>query len=165
MLLGGIRLWEVLIYTRPHSPGVFWPHQAAPHHIHFVLAHTPWSSQSAHDSHPSQSSSTLRTRAHTRSTEKWKNSHHDALIRNSGICTSTHQNETLILVVLCSHFKLEPWLVWLSGLNTGLRTKGSPVWFPVRAHAWVVSQVPSMRHVRGNHTLMFPSLLPPFPSF
>ena len=31
-----------------------------------------------------------------------------------------------------------PWLVWLSGLSAGLRTKRSPVRFPVRAHAWVV---------------------------
>ena len=37
----------------------------------------------------------------------------------------------------------QPWLVWLSGLSAGLRTKGSPVWFPVRAHAWVAGQVPS----------------------
>ena len=27
-----------------------------------------------------------------------------------------------------------PWLVWLSGLSTGLQTKGSPFRFPVRAH-------------------------------
>ena len=40
-----------------------------------------------------------------------------------------------------------------------------PVRFPVRAHAWVARQVPSGRHARGNHTLMFLSLsLPPFPS-
>ena len=31
-----------------------------------------------------------------------------------------------------------PWLVWLSGLSTGLRTKGSLVQFPDGAHAWVV---------------------------
>ena len=30
-----------------------------------------------------------------------------------------------------------PWLVWLSGLSAGLRTKGPLVWFPVRAGAWV----------------------------
>ena len=30
-----------------------------------------------------------------------------------------------------------PWLVWLSGLSTGLQTKGSLVWFPAGAHAWV----------------------------
>ena len=34
------------------------------------------------------------------------------------------------------------WLVWLSGLNAGLRTKGLLVPFPVRAHAWVACQVP-----------------------
>ena len=45
--------------------------------------------------------------------------------------------------------------MWLSGLSAGLRTKGSPVWFPVRAHAWVVGQVPSREQARGNHTLMF----------
>ena len=39
---------------------------------------------------------------------------------------------------------LMPWLVWLSGLSTGLRTKGSPVRFLVGAYAWVVGQVPSM---------------------
>ena len=33
--------------------------------------------------------------------------------------------------------------MWLSGLSAGLRIKGSLVWFPVRAHAWVVGQVPS----------------------
>ena len=51
-----------------------------------------------------------------------------------------------------------PWLVWLSGLSTGLWTKGSPVQFPVRAHAWVVGQIPSWECVKGNHTLMFLSL-------
>ena len=35
-----------------------------------------------------------------------------------------------------------PWLVWLSGLSTGLQIKGSLVQFPVRAHASVVGQVP-----------------------
>ena len=51
-----------------------------------------------------------------------------------------------------------PWLVWLSGLGAGLRTKVSLVRFPVRAHAWVAGQVPSRGCVRGNHMLMFPSL-------
>ena len=36
----------------------------------------------------------------------------------------------------------EPWLEWLSGLSTGQQTKGSPVWFPVRAHAWVAGPGP-----------------------
>ena len=54
-------------------------------------------------------------------------------------------------------------LVWLSGLSAGLHTRGWLVRFPVRAHAWVVGQVPSRGHARGN-TLMFLSLffsLPP----
>ena len=44
----------------------------------------------------------------------------------------------------------QPWLVWLSGPHAGLRTKGSLVQFPVRAHAWVAGQVPSWGCVRGN---------------
>ena len=38
---------------------------------------------------------------------------------------------------------LQPWLVWLSGMSTSLWTKRSPIQFPVRAHSWVVGQVPS----------------------
>ena len=53
---------------------------------------------------------------------------------------------------------MEPWLVWLSGLSTGLRRKRSPVRFPVRTHAWVAGQVPSKGCARGNHALMFLSL-------
>ena len=34
--------------------------------------------------------------------------------------------------------KNSPWLVWLSGLSASLKTEGSPVQFPVGAHAWVV---------------------------
>ena len=44
------------------------------------------------------------------------------------------------------------------GLSASLQTKGSPVLFPVRAHAWVVGQVPSRGCGKGNHTLMFLSL-------
>ena len=33
--------------------------------------------------------------------------------------------------------------------------QGLPVQFPVRAHAWVASQILSRGHTRGNHTLMF----------
>ena len=54
------------------------------------------------------------------------------------------------------------WLVWLSGLSTGLWTKRSLVRFPVRAHAWVAGQVLSRGCSRGKHTLMF--LSPLFPS-
>ena len=50
-------------------------------------------------------------------------------------------------------------------IERGLWTKGSLVRFLVRSHTWIVGQVPSEVHVRGNHTLMFLSLfLPPFPS-
>ena len=35
-----------------------------------------------------------------------------------------------------------PWLVWLSGLSASLQTKGSPVRFPIKAHAWVSGQFP-----------------------
>ena len=57
----------------------------------------------------------------------------------------------------------QPWLVWLCGLRTGLQTRGSQVQFPVRAHAWVAGHVPSRGHIRGNHTLMSPSLSPSLP--
>ena len=53
---------------------------------------------------------------------------------------------------------ISPWLVWLSELSAGLQTKGSPIQFPVRAHAWVEGQVPSRGCLRGNHTVMFLSL-------
>ena len=56
-----------------------------------------------------------------------------------------------------------PWLVWLNGLSTSLRAKGSPVRFSLKAHAWVVGQVPSRGSTRGNHTLMFLSLSPSLP--
>ena len=49
----------------------------------------------------------------------------------------------------------EPWLVWLSGLSTGLGTKGLRVQFPVRAYVWVAGQLPSRVHMRGNHTFIF----------
>ena len=55
-------------------------------------------------------------------------------------------------------------LVWLSGLSASLQTTGSPVPFPVRAHAWVVGQVPSRGCERGNCTLMFLSLSFSLPS-
>ena len=54
--------------------------------------------------------------------------------------------------------KDEPWLEWLSGLSAGLQTTGSPIRFPVRAHAWVAGQAPSRGRTRGIHTLMFLSL-------
>ena len=49
-------------------------------------------------------------------------------------------------------------MMWLSGLNTYPQAEGLSVRFPVRAHAWVVGQVPSAGSAKGNHTLMFLSL-------
>ena len=37
----------------------------------------------------------------------------------------------------------QPWLMWLRGLSAGLRTEGSPVQFPLRAHAGVWSGSPA----------------------
>ena len=59
--------------------------------------------------------------------------------------------------------KKDPWLVRLSGLSTGLQTKGLLVRYPVKAHAWVVGQVPSWGHMRVNHTSIFLSLSPSLP--
>ena len=56
-----------------------------------------------------------------------------------------------------------PWLVWLSGLSASLRTRGSLVQFPLKAHAWVSGQVPKGRCMRGSHTLIFLSLSPSLP--
>ena len=38
-----------------------------------------------------------------------------------------------------------PQLVCLSGLSASLQTKRLLVHFPVRAHAWIVGQVPCLR--------------------
>ena len=64
------------------------------------------------------------------------------------ICTTAYSGKILL------------WLVSLNGLSASLQTKGLPVRFPVRAHAWVTGQVPSGGHTRGNHALIFfsPSL-------
>ena len=43
-------------------------------------------------------------------------------------------------------------------------TKGSLIQFPVRTHAWVVGQVPSWGHVKGNHILMLLSFSFSLPS-
>ena len=60
--------------------------------------------------------------------------------------------------VLLSRKQILPWLVWLSGLSTGLLTKRSLVWFPLRVQAWVSGQVPKRGCLRGNYRLMFLSL-------
>ena len=64
---------------------------------------------------------------------------------------------------------VEPWLVWLSGMSISPQTERSLVRFLVRAHVWIVGQVPSWGHAGGNQ-LMFlshiivslPLFLPPF---
>ena len=52
---------------------------------------------------------------------------------------------------------LKPWLVWLSGLSTGLQSKRSLVLFPIRAHAWVAGKVCSWvftwGHVRSSQSM------------
>ena len=60
-----------------------------------------------------------------------------------------HQSATrlsphlLVLAPALLKIGTQPWLVWLSGLGGGsCEPKGCP--FPVRAHAWVVGQVPSL---------------------
>ena len=59
--------------------------------------------------------------------------------------------------ITLKNFPSLPWLVWLSGLSTGLHTKRVPVRFPYRAHslsvrapAWIAGQVPSWGRARGN---------------
>ena len=56
--------------------------------------------------------------------------------------------------------------MWLSGLSADLQTKGSPVWFPVRAHAWVSDQDPSrgLNKKQPHIDVSLPLFLPPFPS-
>ena len=46
-----------------------------------------------------------------------------------------------------SGITVAPWQVWLSGLSVSLRTD------PVRAHAWVASQVPSRGRTRDNRSM------------
>ena len=45
---------------------------------------------------------------------------------------------------------VQPWLVWLNGLNAALKTKRLLVQFPVKAHACVAGQVSCWGHVRGH---------------
>ena len=69
----------------------------------------------------------------------------------------------------CSHFSpfLRSHFLALAGvaqwIEHRLQTKGLPVRFPVKAHAWVEGQVHSGSHMRGNHTLIFLPLYPPLP--
>ena len=61
--------------------------------------------------------------------------------------------------------RIWPWLVWLNGLSASLWTKGSLVWFPVRAHAWVAGQTPlGGAWEATTHWCFSPSLSPSLPS-
>ena len=55
-----------------------------------------------------------------------------------------------------SKMELWPWLGWLSGWGTSLQSERSPVQFPVREHAWIMSQVPGWRLARGNRSMFLP---------
>ena len=73
------------------------------------------------------------------------------------------------LLYILKNISYLPWLVWLSGLSTGLRIQRSLVQFPVRAHAWVAGQVPGWEHLRGSLWMFLlyvyvslPLFLPPF---
>ena len=65
-------------------------------------------------------------------------------------------------------FNFKHFLTALAGvaqwMECGLRTKGLPARFLVRAPAWVAGWDPAGGHVRGNHTLMFLSLSFSLPS-
>ena len=61
---------------------------------------------------------------------------------NQHMETTIRYHFTSIRIAIVKN-KGRPWLVWLSGLSTSLRNKGSSVWFPTRAHAWVAGQVPN----------------------
>ena len=76
----------------------------------------------------------------------------------AGAMLSTSLFLLLFTYTFLKSLNILPWLVWLSGLRVSLWTKGSLVQIPVRAHSWVVAQVPSRGRTRGNHTLMFLSL-------
>ena len=86
------------------------------------------------------------------------------------VCVYTHTHNRIV----CRHKKewssdtccntvnlqniMLPWQVWLSRLSAHLQTERSLVQFPVKAHAWVMGQVPSWGRARGNQW-MFLSLI------
>ena len=81
----------------------------------------------------------------------------------SELSNISYKNFSLYIVGSLKIINL-PWLLRLSGLSAALRTKGSQVGFPVKAHACVAGQVPSRGHARGSPTLMFLSLFFSLPS-
>ena len=55
-----------------------------------------------------------------------------------------------------------PWLVWLSGLSVLWESRELLVQFLVRAHAWVVGQVPRQGALEATTHRCFSPSLPPF---
>ena len=102
--------------------------------------------------------------------EVHRNTHGCHLLRQTHPCSLKSKVTSLSLGNLSGFNhglfrELSPaWLLQLSGLSADLRTKRSPVQFPVRAHYWVAGQGPSRGCPRGNHTLMFLSLSLSLPS-
>ena len=82
------------------------------------------------------------------------------------LCIWTYQLARVLNFLFATFFPLfgdskgEKGLSWCDSVDwaTSLRTKGLPVRLPVRAQGWVVGQVSSEGHARGNHTSMFLSL-------
>ena len=89
---------------------------------------------------------------------EWKNprqkEHQERMVPINTKCKQSAQ-EPPSLSLIKSKSALAGIAQWI---EHGLGTKGSPVWFSARAHAWIVGQVPSGGHVRGNHTSVFLSL-------
>ena len=81
------------------------------------------------------------------------------------------QNKNKFKILFLFKTQWPPWMVWLSGSGDIPQSERLPVWFPVRAHAWVVRQVHGWGPARDKR-LMFlshiyvslPLFLPPFPS-
>ena len=89
------------------------------------------------------------------------NLHHHNFHRNISILLAKRLQLTLARHIQNASRTLAGVAQWI---ERGLQTTGLPVRFPVRAHAWIAGQVPSGGHMRGNHTSIFLSLFPPFPS-
>ena len=91
----------------------------------------------------------------------WKQQHITTAGRFIGWMGEGARLEGMQRVTMNKEFYLVGVARWI---ERRLQTKGLWVRFPVRAHAWVMGQVPSGGHMGGNHTLMFLSFSLSFPS-